>query len=76
MIDEGRQPELFSLDPPPPARPSCPQCGETAVVVRYGVTVCTVCRYGVESLARAERAAAIIARGRAKHLQQARRRRR
>lgn len=70
------QPELFSLDPPPAAKPVCGQCGSEAVVVRYGVPVCTICGAGASQAAAAERVEAMKARGRAKHVQASRRRRR
>lgn len=67
------QPELFHLEP---QKPSCEQCGAEAVVARYGVVVCTVCKHGWEQARAAEDAAKRASATRQKHIVKARRRRR
>lgn len=75
--DEG-QPELFSLEPPPPpsAKTTCLQCGDPAVVVTLGVVVCLVCGAGSAQVAAARRVAEMKSRGRKSAIEKSRRRRR
>ena len=74
--DEGRQPELFSLEPPPPPQTTCLQCGDPAVVVTLGVVVCLVCGAGSAQVAAARRVAEMKSRGRKSAIEKSRRRRR
>lgn len=70
------QPELFSLDPPPPEVLTCPQCGTMAVVTRFGQLVCTECHYGIKESIEAQNAAELRGKARQRGIEKSRRRRR